>query len=133
MKIILVRYGEHAGGHLNDRGKESMKLASERIKPFVQEKSVSIICANIPRAIESAEIIARELNIKSIQNFTELYAAEESGVGINLDAALKIVNAVGQDKDVIVAVISKEYIQALSRHFGKSDVILNRGEILALP
>ena len=132
MKIILVRYGEYREGHLNDQGKKTMKLASECLKPLVQESS-AIICANIPRAIESAQIIAQELRIGPIQIFTGLYAAEESGIEINLDTALKIIDTVGQDKDIVVAVVSREYIQALSKYFGQPDAVLSRGEILILP
>src|SRR3989344_1178903 len=129
MKLVLVRYGEYTDGHLNEQGRRTMTLVSGRLKSVVQNAKVCIICANIPRAIESAEIITKEFNAEPAQSFTELYAAEENGVGINLDTALKIIDTAGQGKDVVVAIISREYIQAISKHFGGPDAILKRGEI----
>ena len=42
-----------------------MKLVAERLRPFIQEKKVRIIC-RVPRAIESSEILAQELKLGPI-------------------------------------------------------------------
>lgn len=131
MKLILVRYGEHTDGYLNDRGKQTMKLVAERLRSSVQEKT-AIICAKIPRAIEGAEILAQEFGLGPVQSFSELYAAPEDGIEVNLNVALGVINAIANNTDVVIAIISREYIEALSRHFGLKEKNLNRGEFLVI-
>lgn len=133
MKLILVRYGEHENGHLNDVGKQSMILVGKKLKPIIERKNISIICAKIPRAIESAEIISKNLGILSVKDFTELYASEESS--INLEKALEIINSVGVGSDIVIAIISREYIEALPGYIlGKEidKLSVSRGEFLML-
>ena len=138
-KLILVRYGEHKDGHLNEQGAQAMVLVAEKLRYIVKNQNVSIISAKVDRAIESADTISKYLNISPIQAFSELYAAEEDGVVADLGTAMKTINSVGEKCDVIIAVVSKEYIEALPGHILKSlgskktvETHLNRGEILVL-
>ncbi len=136
-KLVLVRYGESTNGHLNEQGMQTMVLTAKRLRYLAENQSACIICAKIPRAIESAKIISKNLNISGIQSFEELYAAED--VPIFLDTAIKIINSVGEKYDVIIAVISREYIEALPNHILQglgsqktTETHLNRGEALVI-
>lgn len=126
MKLILVRYGTHENGHLNEQGKKNMIDAVKLLKPFVVNKKACLISANIPRAIESAEIISEKLENLSIKPFNEFYAAEEEGIKVDIDKARNILNSLINDFEVVIAVISREYIEKLS------DKNLERGEISVL-
>lgn len=138
-RLILVRYGEHTDGHLSEEGKQTMVLVSEKLKPFVQNEKVCIICAKVPRAIESAEVISTSLNVSPVRSFEELYAAEEDGVSIDLETANKVMNEAGAECDIVIAVVSREYIEALPNYILQSlgvqktgETRLERGEVLVL-
>ena len=138
-KLLLVRYGDHENGYLNEQGAQKMVLAAEKVKTIVQKQSVQVISAKTPRAVESAEIISKYLNLSQVQTFSELYVAEESGVDINIDEAMKVVDSIGKQYDVVIAVVSREYIETLPgrilKNLGSKKTIethLNRGEILIL-
>jgi hypothetical protein len=138
-KLALVRYGEHENGHLNKKGTQTMISTSERLKTLVQNKNACIVSAKIPRAIESAEILSKNLNIFPVQNFLELYAEEEEGHLPDLDMATKLIHSIGEKYDVVMAVVSREYIETLPNHILKSlgvekttETHLSRGEILVL-
>lgn len=138
-KLILVRYGEHEGGHLTEQGKQAMLLAVEKIKSFVQNKNACVVAAKINRAVESAKIISKNLNVPMAGEFSELYAAQEEGVAVNLDAATLVIHSVGERCYILIAVVSREYIETLPNHILRSlraqevlETHLNRGEALVL-
>jgi len=126
MKLILVRYGEHQNGHLSEKGKKEMFLVAEKLESLVKNKKCCIICAKIPRAVESGEIISKKLNLSPVKSFAEFYAADEDNIPINVNKAKEVLDNLGKEFDVVVAVISREYIEEFG---GKS---LSRGEFLAL-
>ena len=140
MKIIFTRYGEWENGHLNERGLKTMTGVAEKLKPIVHNQTFRIICANIPRAIESAEILAKSLNASQfVESFSELYAAEEDGVLPDVEPAEKILKLVSENQQTVIAVISREYIEVLPNHILNSLGIkevqktsLDRGQILVL-
>jgi phosphohistidine phosphatase SixA len=138
-KLALVRYGEHENGHLNEKGTQVMILTSEQLKSLIQSENACIISAKIPRASESAEILSRHLNVFPVQTFSELYAEEEEGHLPDLDTATKLINSIGEKYDIVIAVVSREYIETLPNHILKSLGVekttkthLSRGEILVL-
>jgi hypothetical protein len=138
-KLALVRYGEHEAGHLTEEGIRTMVLTAELLLPLIQDQPVCVISAEVPRAIESAEVLSRHLNISPVQTFSELYAAEEDGRLPNLSLAAKLINSLGKKYDLVIAVVSREYIETLPNHILKSlgtkeitETHLNRGEILIL-
>ena len=138
-KLILVRYGEYDNGHLSESGIQTMILAAEKMKSIVHDQNALIISAQIPRATESAEVISKHLNIHPVQNFIELYAAEEDGVCLNIDMAMNVINSVGKEHDIVIAVTSREYIETLPNYILKSlgskqtiETHLSRGEIIIL-
>jgi len=126
MKLILVRYGEHEDGHLSDKGKEAMFLVAKKLESLVKGKKACIISANIPRAFEGAKIISEIIGVSSVETFDEFYAAEEKNIYVDIVRAIKILDSLGKKFDVVIAVISREYIEKI----GKKD--LKRGEILVL-
>ncbi len=136
-KLVFVRYGEHENGDLNESGKEAMILIGEKLKSVVEGRNTSIICAEILRAVESAEIIAKNLNLSLVRHFTELYASED--VPVNLEKALEVINSEGKECDLLIAVVSREYIETLPNYILQSlgvqntvETHLKRGEILIL-
>ncbi len=138
-KLLLVRYGEHEDGHLSIEGMKMMISVSEKIKSLIKDEIFCVISADIDRAIESAKIISKQLGTNSVQTFHELYAAEESGIAVNLEAALKVINSAGEKCDMLIAVVSREYIESLPNYIlhnlGSKESIethLNRGEVLVL-
>lgn len=138
-KVIFIRYGEHENGHLNEQGKQTMISAVEKIKPFTQGQNACIIAARVDRAVESAEIISENLNLSAAKIFSELYAAEEEGINVDLNAAVKVLNSTGKNYDIIIVIASREYIETLPNHILKSlgiqkaiETHLDRGEVLVL-
>ncbi len=136
-KLIFVRYGEHTDGHLNEAGVKAMILVGEKLKPFLQDKNVCIICAQISRAIESAKIISENLGIPVAQLFVELYATED--VPINLEKAMEVIDFAGKECDTVIAIVSREYIETLPNYILQSlgiqkteETHLERGEALIL-
>ncbi len=112
-KLILVRYGEWQNNHLSEEGIRMMSSTAERLKTALQGLTFCIISAEIPRAIESAEILAKFLTAPAVEKYPELYAAEEDGRLADPAAALNIITSVGQHYDVVVTVVSREYIETL--------------------
>lgn len=126
MKLVLVRYGEYENGHLTEQGKETMIKASDLLKILVKNKKTCVVSASIPRAIESSKVISENLKISSVKIFDEFYAAEEAGIKVDIDKAKNILDLLSREFEVVIAIISREYIEKLS---GKS---LQRGEIFLL-
>jgi len=126
MELILVRYGEHEDEHLSDKGKEAMLLVAKKLEKLVKDKKICIVSANIPRAVESAKIISEIIKVSPVEAFDEFYAAEEKNIYTDISRATKIFDSLSKKFDVVIAVISREYIEKI----GKKD--LKRGEILVL-
>lgn len=140
-KLIFVRYGAYDfDEHLNDYGKQSMISVAEKIKPFVKNENTCIVSAKIPRAIESALIISEYLDIFPVKSFLELYAADEINIFPDPDKAIKIINSEGEKYNIVIAVISREYIETLPNYILESlgskkeekEIHLNGGQALIL-
>ncbi len=132
-QLILVRYGQYEDCHLTEEGVETMSLATERLLSFVLDKKVRILAAETERAIESAQIIGNRI-IKPVEIYEELYAAEEEGNTPDLEQAKNLLLELGRDCDVIVAVVSREYIESLPGYLLDEEIetSLNRGECLVI-
>lgn len=136
-KILLVRYGQHTGGTLTNEGKRSMISVAQKIRAIQNIESCKIICADIPRAVESATIIAHELNISPPIPTADIYAAEEDGITINVLDAISTIQAHGANVTTLIAVASREYIETLpGTIIGQSNHVaphhLQRGEVLLI-
>jgi len=136
-KLIFVRYGEHEGGHLNEVGIKAMILVAEKLKHILQNADAGIICAEVPRAIEGAHIISEALNVPPAKHFAELYAVEDTP--IHLTKAAEVIDSAGGECDVLIAVVSREYIETLPNFILQSlgvekpiETHLERGEVLIL-
>lgn len=112
-------------------------MVGEKLKSVVQGKNVGIICAQVPRAIESAQIISGGLNISLVEHFAELYASEDTL--IDLEKAVGVIDSVGKECDLLIAVVSREYIETLPSYILQNlgvqkvaETHLDRGEILIL-
>jgi|GEM_PF-1437793 len=137
-KLILIRYGEWHDQHLSEEDKRSMLSTAERLKYYLQKQTFCVVSANVPRATESAEVIAKFLNAPSVKNFTELYVAEENNQLPDPTMAMKILNTVGESYDTVIAVISREYTETLPEYISVNifnflnipKIKLKRGEAL---
>ena len=125
MKLILVRYGGHENGRLNEEGKETMLSVAEKLKTLVENKKCCVVCADVARAVESGKIISDNLGLE-IKPFLEFYAAPEDNIVVDVDKAKNILDLLDREYEVVIAVISREYIEKLS---GKN---LQRGEFIVL-
>lgn len=139
-QLILIRYGHHKEGTLTTEGKNAMKKVAEKLKAFLGTKVPLIIAADTPRAVESAKIIGLALGVGPIGIYTSMYAANEECLLPDCAAAAKIVAMLGEKHSIIVAVVSREYIESLPAYILKyvlgseEDVrtSLNRGEALVI-
>ncbi len=132
-QLILVRYGQYENGHLTTDGKATMEIAASRLQPLVKDLKNRLLSASTPRATESAQILSEVLGAK-VEAFPALYAAEEEGNLPDCNAASELIFKLGESYDCIVAVISREYIEALPSYILKKDVKtkLERGECLVM-
>ncbi|OGZ65567.1 MAG: hypothetical protein A3C50_02850 [Candidatus Staskawiczbacteria bacterium RIFCSPHIGHO2_02_FULL_43_16] len=136
-KLIFVRYGEHTDQHLNEVGIKAMILVAEKLKHILENQNVGIVCAEVPRAVESAHIISETLNVPPAKHFAQLYASEDAP--IYLTKAVEVIDSAGGEHDVLIAVVSREYIETLPNFILQSlgvekpiETHLERGEILVL-
>jgi hypothetical protein len=113
--LILVRYGEHEAGRLNEKGVGSMLRVAHELFVLENLGLCKIVCADISRAIESATIISEAMKIAVPLSLTELYAAEEDGVGVDLDSAMKVIETQGANVDTLIVVCSREYIEVIPK------------------
>lgn len=132
-QLILVRYGQYEDGHLTDEGVETMIKAGAKIMPLVPDLVVRLVAAETFRAIESAEVIGNMIS-KSVEVYSELYAAEEDDRLPNCNAAEELLTELGNNCDVIIAVVSREYIETLPAHLLRKEIqtSLNRGDCLII-
>lgn len=132
-KIILVRYGQHENGHLAQEGRNIMEHAAEKLKVATMDTKVKLLSAPIPRATESAAIIASVLGVP-VETAPQLYAAEEDGALPDCTKATGLLNALGEECEIIVAVVSREYIETLPSFILNKDLEthLDRGECLVI-
>jgi phosphohistidine phosphatase SixA len=132
-QLILVRYGQYKEGHLTEEGVETMMRAGEKVQPFISGRSVRLLAAETPRAIESAEVIGEMIN-KSVEVYSELYAAEEDEKLPDCELAENLLVELGHNCDVLVAIVSREYIETLPSYLLKKDLktSLERGDCLVI-
>lgn len=138
-KLVLVRYGEYdSAGHINDVGRMNMQSAAGYIVDHTKTNSMIVVAANIPRAIESARVLAATLSLMEPVVVDELYAAAEDQRLPDCSVAYdKLVQLAGS-LEVVVAVVSREYIESLPPYiaghvFGEvefASASLERGEAL---
>jgi hypothetical protein len=131
-KLVLVRYGQYVDSHLTDEGMRTMERIAQVIKFALVGASARVVAAEVPRAIESARVVVRELGISSVDSFPQLYAAEEAGRLPMVQEALVLLRSFPED--VVVAIISREYIEPISQSLlGAKEVFrLERGEALII-
>jgi phosphohistidine phosphatase SixA len=133
--LFLVRYGEYADdGHLSKAGEKTMKKSAEILQNHI-EGSFSIVCAAVPRAEESAAIIAGSLSAVVLSAHNELYAAEEEGKLPDAAKAKSVLESCGDSADSLIAVVSREYIETLQNAFiakVTKPIFLERGEVLKI-
>ena len=132
-QLILVRCGQYEDGHLTDEGVETMIKAGAKIMPLVPDLVVRLISAETSRAIESAEVIGNMIS-KSVEVYSELYAAEEDDRLPDCNAAEELLTELGNNCEVIIAVVSREYIETLPAHLLRKEIqtSLNRGDCLII-
>lgn len=132
-KLILVRYGQYENGHLTKEGVDTMTLAATRLKEYVSGKQVSYVSAKSDRAYESICVISGIYSSKA-SVYEELYAAEEDGVLPECEKAARLLKTIGAVCDVVVAVVSREYIETLPSYLlgKKTKTSLERGECLVI-
>jgi len=111
-----------------------MTDAASKIDGLHLPEKPLVVAAQTPRAIESAKIIAHLLKSAEPNEYPDLYAAEEDGNLPKLEHAKALLDHLGASANVIVAVVSREYIQALPNYLiGTSqDTLLDRGECLVV-
>ena len=135
-KIIFIRYGEHTNGHLNDQGRETMRMVAGKLKPIIQDSMASIVCAKVIRAEEGAAELSRIMNLQTPISFDEFYSAEEDGKLPNIPTAATLINNLGEGVDSLIVVASREYIEQLPSYILMSEnnevTNLDRGEILVI-
>lgn len=134
-KLILVRYAEYINGHITEQGIRTMQQLAEQFEPFVINSTIHIIAAEVDRAVESTNILAQELGVGTIKKSQSLYAAEEDGKEPNLREAAVIINEFGESCDIVIAVLSREYIEILPHYLlpqAPEKVTLQRGEAIII-
>lgn len=139
--LVLVRYGQYdLSGHINDAGRMSMQTAAGKIANHTKTDSVMVVVANVPRAIESARVLAVALSARDPVVIDELYAATEDERLPDCSAAYGKLTQVVGSVDVVVAVVSREYIESLPSYMADHvlggvefvPLSLNRGEALVI-
>ncbi|MCM2532699.1 histidine phosphatase family protein [Neobacillus pocheonensis] len=80
MKIVLVRHGEtnenaahcylgHFDAELNDNGRKQLSLFTEKLKQVTPIDSPSLYSSDLSRAMESAQIIGGEIQLRPVSEF----------------------------------------------------------------
>ncbi len=134
MRIIFVRYGEYDNGHINQSGRETMLSIAHRLESYIANHKVNIVVADVPRAIESADILCKELHLPKAQPFKELFAEEENGRLPDIETAASVVFSAAKQKDTLIVIASREYLELLPKYIlnGENSVKteIKRGEML---
>ena len=138
-QLILVRYGQYENGHLTTEGTATMTAAAGRIKNFLLTRRPIIISAPTTRATESAKIIGEAFGISQINTYPQIYAADEDGLLPDCPTAAKLIDTLGAQSPIVIAVVSREYIETLPNFILKTvfagtsmETSLNRGEALVI-
>lgn len=140
-KLILVRYGSWENGHLSKSGREEMQRAGRNLSRLTAGKKTLVVSANVTRAIESAQVVANVLGLDEPRAYDEFYAAEEEGKPPKLAQAYKLVESLLVESDILISIVSREYIEALPTYIlndilGSSEALdnssLDRGEALLI-
>lgn len=131
-QLILVRYGQYEDGHLTEEGIETMERAAMRLND-IEIGTSRLLAANTPRAVESAEVLARSLGTQ-VEICDELYAAGEDGKLPSTSSAWALLKSRGEACDSLIAVVSREYIETLPSLIlgSEAEVSLDRGQCLVI-
>lgn len=111
-----------------------MISVAEKIRPIIQNQKSLIVSAQVLRAEESAQIIARELQLPQPQSFVEFYAAEEEGELSDPEGATKLITNLGNQCEVLIVIASRECIETIPQHIleNHESYNLKRGEALLI-
>ncbi len=133
--LFLVRYGGYTtDGHLSEIGVVTMKQSAGILQEHLTD-NFCIVCAAVPRAEESAEVIAKLLGVSVLGAYPEFYAADEEGRLPDVVKAKNVLESFGNSVDSIIAVVSREYIESLQNSFFENNteaISLKRGEVLKI-
>lgn len=116
-KLILARHGEFDPDTsvLNQRGIEQANALAHALKRYVSQEIV-LLSSTGPRAIETAEIIAKNLGLTTMA-YEELGSTIRGQEKANYPAALEII--IKQTKPVVVVVTKGEFIKDFFDYFGR--------------
>lgn len=117
-RVIAVRHGTYSGSDLSEYGRERVQRLAEAIrKKFVKVKQrVEIFSSPYPRAVQSAEILAKNLGCGHA--VLQILEGDEFCEG---DAMMEALLTARNGSDVVVAVTHYEspsgIVDAFSRRF----------------
>ena len=106
----------------------------ENISKHLDGKNALVIAADVTRAIESFQIIATSLHLNSPLPYPELYAANENNKYADCAKAAALLNKLGESNNIIIAVVSREYIEEIPVQIipKLKSISLRRGEALII-
>ena len=124
-KLILVRHGTDEGGrngHLTESGRKEIADLAEKLAPHINGASVLMLSSTALRALDSAEIFFKRLNI-AFEPVGLLWSGGGGvvcGIGEDYKQTLELLNSHPVQADIVVLVTHYEYVQGFPTFFGDS-------------
>lgn len=113
--LILIRHGfyDDDSGNLNEYGKEQMENLAPKVQPFING-TVKLLSSIAPRSIQSANIIAKILEIE-VQRERILWSDNQHRC--NFDKLYEIINSIKED--TVILMTHLEYTEGFPFFFLK--------------
>jgi phosphohistidine phosphatase SixA len=137
--LFIARHGSYSGPHnnhyyLNSCGINEIKILSKDIKEILNGGSVKVISSVIDRAVESSEVLIKQLGLSEFEKIPYL-----GDCVLKNDKLIEIVNQRKYDIDGIIMMghfeLTKNFpIYYIKTEFGKDEYIrdLEKGEAIHL-
>ena len=118
--LIIARHGAYDNStiHLNSAAQLQIQTLADRLLPQVSGKRVLILSSVAPRAVKSADIVAKALGT-TFEQHDVLWS--ENKHRENLPATLQLVKSKAEKLDLLILITHQEYGEQLPPLLRKRD------------
>lgn len=125
-KLFVVRHGTYGrDDRLNDLGQEEIQALGEKLEKFTEGETVLILSSTADRARQSAEILAKLLDVESFEQHEVLWS--EASHPQDFPGALSLIRKYKDTADIIILVTHLEYAEGFSGYFGREELGVRLG------
>jgi len=127
--LFLVRHGDYCNDNrLSSLGRDQMRVLGANIKTILDERPAVIISSTAPRALDSSEVLMKELNLTEFEREPLFWTSGDSPICNHfaslayyprsaLDVTVDYIEQKGQNTENLIIVSHEEITRSIPGYF----------------